>query len=209
MLPRELTVQLDGLHIDPVSETAGLRVPGTATHGVIEGTGSAAATELALATGAQLEVHIVCKQTGGSWPAHGEIALRTLGSVDGKHYTAVGIDLGDTSGSPFFVDSTHCCENKTAVVQRALAAKPGPGQQLEIRVWVDSGMVEAFTSGVVITALLDPTANAGGPPEARVSSVVNTARGVSCEVSSYQLSLNASTTLNEATRAGPAMSTAT
>jgi sucrose-6-phosphate hydrolase SacC (GH32 family) len=194
VLPRELTVQPDGqLRINPVSETTVLRVPGTATHGVIEGTG-AAATELALATGAQLEVHIVCKRTGGSWPAHGEVALRTLGSVDGKHYTAVGIDLGDTGGSPFFVDHTHCCENKTTVVQRALVAKPGPRQQLEMRVWVDSGMIEAFTSGVVITALLNPTANAGGPPEARVSSVVNTARGVSCEVSSYQLSLNANIT---------------
>lgn len=196
VLPRELTVQSGNLHVDPVPETAVLRVPGSATHGVIEGPGAATEQQtLALATGAQLEVHIVCNQTGGSWPAHGEVALRTLSSADGDHYTAVGWDFGDVSGSPFFVDHTHCCANKSTVVQRAVTAKPRPGQALEMRVWVDSGMIEAFSSGVVITALLNPAVDAGGLPEARLSSVLNTAQGVRCVVSSYRLSLNASTTL--------------
>lgn len=58
-----------------------------------------------------------------------------------------------------------------------------------------SGMIEAFSSGVAITALVDPTVDAGGLPAARRSRFVNTA-GVRCSVSSYQLSLNASTALN-------------
>jgi sucrose-6-phosphate hydrolase SacC (GH32 family) len=201
VLPRELSMQSDGLHVDPVPETVALRSApmstGSATHGVIQGGAAGAmAAELELATGAQLEVHIVCTKTtdgGGSWPTQGEVVLRTLGSADGKHFTTVGWDFANPRGGPFFVDSTHCCENKSAIVQRALAARPGPGQQaLEMRVWVDSGMIEAFSSGVVITALINPSVDAGGPPDARVSSVVNTARGVGCEVSSYQLVLNAS-----------------
>ena len=74
-----------------------------------------------------------------------------------------------------------------------MATAPRPGHSLEMWVWVDSGMIEAFSSGVAITALVYPTVNAGGPPEARRSGVINTADGVICQSSSYSLALNVST----------------
>lgn len=109
-----------------------------------------------------------------------------------KHYTTVGWDFSNTA-APFFVDHTHCCKNKSDVIQRALATAPRPGHSLEMSVWVDSGMIEAFSSGVAITALVYPNVDAGGLPEARRSAVINTADGVSCQASSYQLALNGST----------------
>ena len=190
VMPRELTVQPNGLHIDPVPETAVLRVAGSAAYGTIGATDAGGG---ALAKGAQLEVHITCNQSGGSWPAEGKVALRTLASADGQHYTEVGWDFAhQAAGDAFFVDHTHCCHNVSAIVQRAVTQTPGA--QLHMRTFVDSGMIEAFSEGVVITALVNPDGSqaGGGPPAARVSSVVSTARGVSCVVSSYRLALNAS-----------------
>jgi sucrose-6-phosphate hydrolase SacC (GH32 family) len=142
VLPRELTVKSDGLHVDPVAETETLRVAGSAMHGISDGNSAAGTTqsELALATGAQLEAYIVCNHTeGGSWPVHGEVILQTLGSADGKHYTAVGWDFS-SSEEPFFVDHTRCCKNTSAIVQRAwIATPPRTGQSLEMHVFVDSG----------------------------------------------------------------------
>jgi sucrose-6-phosphate hydrolase SacC (GH32 family) len=191
VMPRELTVRASGLHIDPIPEMKRLRVAGSETHGVIDGlvggvfdgmVGSE--TALVLATGAQIEVDVTCTCTS-PWPSHGQVVLRTLGSVDGEYRTEVGWDFG-SGGTPFFVDHTRCCQNTSSIVQRALAAMPPPGEKLTLRVFVDSGMIEAFAAGVVITALVNPDI-AGGLPEERVSSVTNTAAGVSCAVSSYQL----------------------
>lgn len=61
-----------------------------------------------------------------------------------------------------------------------------------MRVFVDGGMVEAFSSGVAITALVSLSSDAGGLSEARLSVVTNTARGVSCMASSYRLAINES-----------------
>ena len=56
---------------------------------------------------------------------------------------------------------------------------------MELAVFVDSGLIEAFVGGRVITPLLHPSA-AAGTPAARASAVVNTA-GIKCEASSWQL----------------------
>lgn len=195
VLPRDLMVDSDGVHIHPVPETKTLRVKGSAKRSTtVAGSGAQKAVAgQGLSTGAQLEVHIACNQTEtGAWPANGTVALRTLASADGKHYTTVGWDFSDTA-APFFVDHTHCCKNKSDIIQRALATAPRPGHLLEMWVWVDSGMIEAFSSGVAITALVYPTVDAGGLPEERRSAVINTADGVICEASSYRLALNGST----------------
>ena len=104
-------------------------------------------------------------------------------------YTRVGWEFGRSD--PLLVDHTHCCRNNSATVQRALATTPRPGQPLEIGVWVDAGLVESFSSGVAITSLVHATTDAGGPSEARRSTVSVSAQGVSCVVSSYKLSMNA------------------
>ena len=54
-------------------------------------------------------------------------------------------------------------------------------------VFVDGGLIEAYAVGTVITSLINPDEAAGGVPEARVSTVVNTATGVKCTVESYTL----------------------
>ena len=46
---------------------------------------------------------------------------------------------------------------------------------------------QAFLAGRVITPLVAPDVTAGGPPDARVSSIVNTAPGVSCSAESWKL----------------------
>ena len=85
------------------------------------------------------------------------------------------------------LDHTHCCgDADAAVVQRALAPAPLAGQELALHVFVDSGMIEAFSSGSAITALVSPDA-AAGLPEARTSSVASTAAGVRCTASSFRL----------------------
>ena len=105
-----------------------------------------------------------------------------------KHYTTVGWNFGDST-APFFVDHTHCCKNESGIVQRAVAKAPVSGQSLEIHVFVDMGLIEAFSAGVAITALVYPSTDAGGLPGVRRSVVTNTALGVSCRASSFQLAL--------------------
>jgi len=46
---------------------------------------------------------------------------------------------------------------------------------------------QAFLAGRVITPLVAPDVTAGGPPDARVSSIVNTAPGVRCSAESWKL----------------------
>ena len=71
--------------------------------------------------------------------------------------------------------------------QRGPAGAHAAGS-LDMTIFVDSGLIEAFAAGVVITPLINPDVSAGGSPDARVSTVVNTATGVKCAVSSYKLS---------------------
>ena len=205
VLPRELTVQEGaGVQINPVPETRVLRVAGSAVHGVIgdlnrnrngptAGPTAGPTSKLVLATGAQVEVEVTCNRTGGAWPRVGKVAVRTLGSADGKHYTEVGWDFShQANGTAFYVDHTHCCRNASTIVQRAFVPNL-VGAELRMRVFVDAGMIEAFGSGVVITALVNPDSSAagGGLPEARVSWVPSNPApaGVRCAVSSYKLSL--------------------
>lgn len=225
VLPRELTVAASlqqaafGLRIYPVPETRVLRVAGSVLKGSVGGStngsdGSSSGTRhgsssgssnsssvlrtstLALTAGSQLEVDVACTTTtAGEWPNTGKVALRTLESADGVHYTEVGWDFAQQKdGAAFYVDHTHCCRNASIIVQRALTPTV-LGDELCMTVFVDSGMIEAFGEGVVITALVNPDSSAagGGPPEARTSmwmlSPGAAAAGVQCTVASYKLSL--------------------
>ena len=156
--------------------------------------------------GSHVEIEIVCNRTAttaaaatsrSSWPSAGKVALRTLASADGAHFTEVGWDFGRPAEA-LYVNHSRCCANASAIVQRALTSEP-LGEQLRLRVFVDGGMIEAFAEGVVITALLDPDSSraGGGPPEGRVSSVCSTAAGMRCSVQSFQLALKVD---DEATR---------
>ena len=192
VLPRELTVKSGGLHIAPVPETAVLRVAGSATRGTID-TEFAISETSQLAAGSHVEIEIVCNRTAAAsrWPSTGKVALRTLASADGAHFTEVGWDFGRPAEA-LYVNHTRCCANISAIVQRALTLEP-LGEQMRLRTFADGGMIEAFAEGVVITALLNPDSSraGGGPPEGRASSVRSTAAGVRCRVQSYKLTLKA------------------
>ena len=185
VLPRELTVRGGGLYVDPVPETAVLRVVGSGDRTSIESERAPAAQ---LAAGSHIEVGVVCNRTVASWPTAGSVALRTLASTDGKHFTEVGWDFARPADA-LYVNHTRCCANVSAIVQRALTQPLG--EQLRLRTFVDGGMIEAFAGGVVITALVNPDGSrgGGGAPEVRVSSVHTTAAGVRCAVESFALSL--------------------
>ena len=118
--------------------------------------------------------------------AAGKIAVRTLASKDGKYYTEIGCDLSNTD-MPFYVDHSHCCTAPNNITQRAILAKEPTGTGDTLTVFVDGGLIEAYSGGTVITPLLNPDEAAGGAPDARVSSVINTATGVTCTVTSYKL----------------------
>ena len=193
VLPRELSVPSGGggLYVDPVPELAALRVHGSRVTGLIGG--GNATSVIQLVAGAQVEIDIVCNRTSGSWPSKGKVALRTLAGADGSHFTEVGWDFAHhIDGTAFYVDHTRCCRNHSTIVQRAVVgSQQSPAAQLHMRTFVDSGMFECFSSGVVITALVNPDSSPGGGglPAARLSSVTNTAAGISCSVTSYKLSL--------------------
>ena len=182
-----------GLLTNPVPEiSAALRERGSTVRGTLHSQRQATASPaVRLVGGSQLELDMLCNRTGSRWPSQGKVALRTLASADGKHYTEVGWDFAhQAEGTAFYVDHTHCCRDKSTIVQRAVVeALPTLAEQLRLRVFVDGGMIEAFSSGVSITALLNPDGSRtrGGPPDSRVSSVMSTAAGVACAVSSYRL----------------------
>ena len=60
------------------------------------------------------------------------------------------------------------------------------GGSLNLTVYVDGAIIEAFLGGKVITPLVSPDPEAG-LPETRTTSVVETSGGVSCSVESWQL----------------------
>ena len=194
IMPRDLSVAPGGnsLIVQPIPEAKVLRVKGSATLATHSGGGD---PELkGMAAGAQVEIRVNCTRPGGGakgWPTKGKVEVRTLASADGKYYTAIGYDFASPTDG-FYADHTHCCAKPNTVVQKALTptldSVLGTGKSLELTVFVDSGLIEAFALGRVITPLLNPDVAAGGLPAARVTTFVNTAgAGVTCTVGSFVL----------------------
>lgn len=197
IIPRDLTVVGDRLEVSAIPETKVLRVPSSKKTTMVEAN---AATSLAggaeeagkeagengggsgaIASGSQVEISLSCTGTATS----GKVAVRTLASTDGKYYTEIGYDFSEKE-RPFYVDHSHCCTAPNTIVQKAISGG-AQGSLSNMTVFVDGGLIEAYAVGTVITPLINPDEAAGGAPDARVSTVVNTATGVTCAVESYQL----------------------
>lgn len=99
-----------------------LRVAGSGRHGVVDG--GAINSVAQLAAGSQVEVGITCNRTAAAWPGAGKIALRTLATVDGAHFTETGWDFARPDEA-LYVNHTHCCHNVSTIVQRALTQPLG------------------------------------------------------------------------------------
>ena len=187
IIPRELSIggaNGDELITKPIAETAVLRVPGsrrvaTAAAGATSGVASSAD----IATGSQVEVRLTCPLVAGEARASGKTAIRTLATADGSQYTEIGYDF-DTQ--TFYANHSLCCSATApnAIVQAAPLPVAALGGVLNLTVWVDGGVIEAFLGGKVITPLVAPDV-AAGAPEARVTTVVP--GGLSCSVESHQL----------------------
>jgi hypothetical protein len=132
----------------------------------------------------QVEVRLNC--SASVWPSAGKVAVRTLASTDGKHFVEVGYDFSEPK-TGFFVDHTQCCTAPNSIIQKANTLPLPSGGSLDLVVYVDSGLIEAFHGGRVITPLISPDVASGGGPAERVSTVHNSAQGVKCAVESFQL----------------------
>jgi len=170
IIPRDLTVEGSELKISPIPETAVLRKTGTLQAGD--------ASTAALASGSQVEIRLNCTTTATT----GKVGVRTLATADGTSYTEIGFDF---SQKAFYADHSKCCGKPNAIVQRAPLTTGMLGSAIELAVFVDGGVIEAFLGGRVITPLIAPNAT-DGMPDDRVSTVTNTA-GVTCTVASWQL----------------------
>ena len=196
ILPRDLSVTTFGgtappsLAVNIVPETAVLRVPGSATFAM--GTRAAAAS---LASGSQVEIRVNCSWPHGA-PATGKLAIRTLGGAkDPSIFLEIGVEFGSSNAS-FYADHSACCGNK-AIVQRAplpatatRTTSDGGGAELDLAVFVDGGLVEAFASGFAITPLVNPDEGKGGAPDERTTVVMETIGSAAmegCEVRSWKL----------------------
>jgi beta-fructofuranosidase len=169
VIPRELRVEGSELMTLPIPETAVLRIPGTAT-----------TSSSALAKGSQVEVRMNC-----SGATSGKVGIRTLATADGKFYTEIGYDFDRKVA---YADHSNCCATPNSIVQRAPHPRPAAAGQVQIAIFVDGGLIEAFISGKVITPLVSPDP-AAGAPEDRVTTVLQ-APGASCSVGSWQLAYN-------------------
>jgi len=116
--------------------------------------------------------------------ANGTVGLRTLSTADATQYTEIGYDFGRQA---FYADHSKCCDtHPNAIVQRAPLPASSLGAILQLSVFVDGGIIEAYLGGLVITPLVAPDASAGGP-EVRQSRAFSEAAGVDCTAESWQL----------------------
>jgi beta-fructofuranosidase len=176
VLPRELRLQGSELQLQPIPEAAVLR-----TGPVVRSSGD----DAPLAAGSQVEIRLQCAWGAAAGPpSRGVTGIRTLASADSAHYTELGYDW---HAHAFYADHSKCCNASNTIVQRAPLPLAMLGPVLNLTLYVDGGLLEAFLAGRVITPLVAPDVAAGGPPDARVSSIVNTAPGVSCSAESWRL----------------------
>jgi sucrose-6-phosphate hydrolase SacC (GH32 family) len=181
LLPRQLSLDGAELLIEPVAEVEHLRRSEGRTAAVLPAV-PASNPGIALASGSQVEVRLNCSGLEGI--GNGTIAVRTLATADGGAFTEIGYDL---SRQAFYVDHTRCCSQPNAAVQRAPLPLSRLGGALSMVVLVDGGVVEAFSTGLAITALVSP--GEGTPPSARVTTVLKSATEATCDVQSWQLAL--------------------
>lgn len=176
VLPREVSLQGFELQLQPIPEAAVLR-----TGPVVRSSGD----DAPLAAGSQVEIRLQCAWGAAAGPpSRGVTGIRTLASADSAHYTELGYDW---HAHAFYADHSKCCNTSNTIVQRAPLPLAMLGPVLNLTLYVDGGLLEAFLAGRVITPLVAPDVAAGGPPDARVSSIVNTAPGVSCSAESWRL----------------------
>lgn len=170
IIPRELSVIGSELMISPISETAVLRKSRQYLQNAQGGT---------VAQGAQVELRLNCTGTATG----GKVGVRTLQTSDGTMYTEIGFDFGIEA---FYADHSMCCSQPNTIVQRAPLQSSTLGSSFSLAVFVDGGLIEAFLGGRVITPLVAPDATRGAPAE-RISTVINSASGVECSLSSWEL----------------------
>ena len=186
VLPRELRLKASELQLQPIPEAAKLRAgPAVRSSG----------DDAPLAAGSQVEIRLRCawgaaasgaaaSGAAAGPPSRGVTGIRTLASADSAHYTELGYDW---QAQAFYADHSKCCNASRPIVQRAPLPLAMLGPVLNLTLYVDGGLLEAFLAGRVITPLVAPDVAAGGPPDARVSSIINTAPGVSCSAESWKL----------------------
>lgn len=170
VIPRELSVSGSELITSPIPEVAVLR--------------RARAEVGKFAKGSQIEVRLNCSSPPS---ATGKVGIRTLATPDGKEFTEIGYDFEARAA---YADHTHCCAEANAIVQRAPHASPALAGHVELAVFVDGSIIEAFVSGKVLTPLVSPDP-AAGAPEDRVTTLVNTA-GATCSFESWELAYEVS-----------------
>jgi len=169
IMPRDLSVSGTRLVINPVPETAVLRVADSHTSGATT----------PLAKGSQVEIRVTCPFT--TIPASGKTNVRVLSGADGS-YTEIGYDF---DAKAFYADHSKCCDAANTIVQRAplptsiLSAEGG----LNMTVFVDGGTIEAFVNGMAITPLVSPSVKIA--PEDRTS-IFNAGSLAGCSVDSWQ-----------------------
>lgn len=170
IMPRDLSIAGDRLLINPVPETAVLRVPS-----------SHSSSTTSLVKGSLVEIRIVCKIN--SMPSSNSVNVRVLSSVDGTSYTEIGYDF---SKQAMYADHSKCCNDTNSIVQRGpLAASDIIADGLlNMTVFVDGGTIEAFVNGVVITPLVSPTVSIA--PMDRTNTF-NNINNLPCSVDSWQL----------------------
>ena len=121
------------------------------------------------------------------------VGIRTLASSDHTSYLEIGYDFSipsapDQGEGAMYADHSKCCASPSTIVQRA----PLPTTQLvngtlTLAVFVDGGLVEAFTADrVAITPLVSPD-NGETPPGQRETVGFSTFEGIQCDYESWQL----------------------
>ena len=187
IIPRDLRLRGTFLEVEPIPEIALLRK--SSTRRVVRlqgpnGIGLASEETHDVAAGAQVEIRVLCNLSASALHTNGSVAVRTLATADGRAYTEVGVDFGVDSRN-MYADHSRCCAKPNSVVQRAPLAA---GNWFELLVLVDGGMIESFSSGVALTPLVAPDDTAT-PADDRLTTVVNSLPGATCEVQSWQLAL--------------------
>lgn len=169
IMPRDLSVSGTRLVINPVPETAVLRVAGTHTSGATT----------PLAKGSQVEIRVTCPFTTA--PSTGKTHVRVLSGADGS-YTEIGYDF---SVQAFYADHSKCCDAANTIVQRAPLSTKLMAGGLNMTVFVDGGTIESFANGMVITPLVSPSVKIA--PEDRASAFdAGPLASSGCTVDSWQ-----------------------
>lgn len=175
IMPRELGVRGSALTINPVNETQVLR-------------SSAAVRGSPAAAGSQVEVRVTCSGMAAALAAGatGKVGVRTLATADGAAYTELGYDF---SKQAFYADHSRCCAAANTIVQRAplRVADMRGGDVLELAIFVDGGLIEAFASELaVIAPLVAPDASAAAPDD-RTTTTFSDIASLACTTVSYKL----------------------